>query len=223
MSLEADTLLAVTGIFPSDVTDRHFRLAESMPERWAKWAKKWVNADEASPWEHEPFGGDMEKTFNDLSAAPLQGDIEAWFSVRPDDAQVVMDYVTGFYAARNYAIDIWPKVTRDTGSGPKIEPLSWDDEAEVSSVLRVLDDPDAVLAEMEQRTLTASQAQAMQVTDRPTVIDFLVEESEDCWPMIAPGKAHDEMLGTYETLKQAGGVPQHRRVDADEESKLSLG
>ena len=64
---------------------------------------------------------------------------------------------------------------------------------------------------------------ACQVTDRPTLIDFMVEEKEDCWPMIAPGKSHDQMLGTYENLKEAGGVPQHRRTDPDEEAKLSLG
>ncbi len=64
---------------------------------------------------------------------------------------------------------------------------------------------------------------AMQVTDRPTVIDFLVEKKEDCWPMIAPGKPHDQMLGTYEMLSKDGGVPQHRRATPDEESKLSLG
>lgn len=64
---------------------------------------------------------------------------------------------------------------------------------------------------------------AMQVTDRPAVINFMVEQKEDCWPMIAPGKPHDQMLGTYEALKEAGGEPQHRRVDPDEEAKLSLG
>ncbi|MBI3320684.1 MAG: biosynthetic-type acetolactate synthase large subunit [Candidatus Omnitrophica bacterium] len=65
---------------------------------------------------------------------------------------------------------------------------------------------------------------AMAVTDRPTVIDFLVEEHEDCWPMIAPGKAHDQMLGTYESLKKGGGEVQHRRpAEPDEEAKLSLG
>ncbi len=64
---------------------------------------------------------------------------------------------------------------------------------------------------------------AMQVTDRPTVIDFLVEQKEDCWPMIAPGKSHDQMLGTYESLKQEGGTPQHRHAEPDEEAKLSLG
>ena len=65
--------------------------------------------------------------------------------------------------------------------------------------------------------------QAMQVTDRPTIIDFLVEKKEDCWPMIAPGKPHYQMLGTYEMLSKDGGVPQHRRATPDEESKLSLG
>ncbi len=64
---------------------------------------------------------------------------------------------------------------------------------------------------------------ALKVTDRPTVIEFMVEEAEDCWPMIAPGKSHDQMLGTYETLKKDGGVPQHRHAEPDEEAKLSLG
>ena len=64
---------------------------------------------------------------------------------------------------------------------------------------------------------------AMAVNDRPTVIEFMVEEAENCWPMIAPGKPHDQMLGTYEALKQEGGVPQRRHAEADEESKLSLG
>ena len=69
----------------------------------------------------------------------------------------------------------------------------------------------------------AAIERAMQVTDRPAVIEFLVEQKEDCWPMIAPGKPHDQMLGTFETLKQAGGVPQHRHREPDEEAKLSLG
>ena len=64
---------------------------------------------------------------------------------------------------------------------------------------------------------------AMKVTDRPTVIEFMVEETENIWPMIAPGKAHDQMLGTYEILKAEGGRPQRRRAEPDEEAKLSLG
>ena len=64
---------------------------------------------------------------------------------------------------------------------------------------------------------------AMAVTDRPTVIEFMVEQKENCWPMIAPGKAHYELLGTYETLKKDGGSAQHRHLAPDEESKLSLG
>ncbi len=64
---------------------------------------------------------------------------------------------------------------------------------------------------------------AMSINDRPTVIDFMVEQKEDCWPMIAPGKPHNEMLGTYETLKKDGGLAQHRHLAPDEEAKLSLG
>ncbi|MBI4343819.1 MAG: biosynthetic-type acetolactate synthase large subunit [Candidatus Omnitrophica bacterium] len=64
---------------------------------------------------------------------------------------------------------------------------------------------------------------AMQVTGRPSVVEFMVEEAEDCWPMIAPGKAHDQLLGTYESLSKDGGIPQRRHAEPDEESKLSLG
>ena len=64
---------------------------------------------------------------------------------------------------------------------------------------------------------------AMKTSDRPTVLEFMVEDAENCWPMIAPGKPHDQMLGTYGSPEQQGGVPQHRRAEPDEESKLSLG
>ena len=69
----------------------------------------------------------------------------------------------------------------------------------------------------------AAIERALGVADRPTVLEFMVEEAEDCWPMIAPGKPHDELLGTYESLRQAGGLPQHRHLDPDDEAKLSLG
>ena len=64
---------------------------------------------------------------------------------------------------------------------------------------------------------------AMSINDKPTVIEFMVEQAENVWPMIAPGKAHDQLLGTYEQLSKEGGQPQRRRAQADEESKLSLG
>jgi acetolactate synthase-1/2/3 large subunit len=64
---------------------------------------------------------------------------------------------------------------------------------------------------------------AMSITDRPTLINFMVEQKEDCWPMIAPGKPHYELLGTYETLKKEGASAQPRHIAPDEEAKLSLG
>jgi acetolactate synthase-1/2/3 large subunit len=64
---------------------------------------------------------------------------------------------------------------------------------------------------------------AMSITNQPVVLDFLVEKKEDCWPMIAPGKPHYELLGTYESLKDKGGTAQYRHLDPDDEAKLSLG
>lgn len=44
------------------------------------------------------------------------------------------------------------------------------------------DDVDRVIREM------------MQVTDRPTIVDVMVDQKENCFPMIPGGKAHHEMI-----------------------------
>jgi acetolactate synthase-1/2/3 large subunit len=64
---------------------------------------------------------------------------------------------------------------------------------------------------------------ARKVSDRPVVIEFMVERAENCWPMISPGKAHDQLRGTYEELIKEGGHPQRRSAEPDDASKLSLG
>ena len=75
----------------------------------------------------------------------------------------------------------------------------------------------------KKEDVRAAIDKALGVSDRPTVVEFMVEQAENCWPMISPGKRHDQMLGTYESLKTEGGEAQHRRLDPDEEAKLSLG
>jgi acetolactate synthase-1/2/3 large subunit len=32
------------------------------------------------------------------------------------------------------------------------------------------------------------------VTDRPTIVDVMVDQKENCFPMIPSGKAHNEMI-----------------------------
>ena len=58
-------------------------------------------------------------------------------------------------------------------------------------------------------------------TPKMVIMNFLVEETEDCWPMIAPGKPANEMLGTYEALQKDGAVAQPRKFKEDAE-ELSL-
>ena len=64
--------------------------------------------------------------------------------------------------------------------------------------------------------------QAMQVTDRPVLVEFAIVQDENCWPMIAPGKAANEMLGTFESLKAAGGRPQPWKGRATDANELSV-
>jgi acetolactate synthase I/II/III large subunit len=63
--------------------------------------------------------------------------------------------------------------------------------------------------------------QAMEITDRPVLIEFMTAE-EDCWPMIAPGKAASDMLGTYESLKETGGKVQPRKSAKFNPDELSM-
>ena len=55
-------------------------------------------------------------------------------------------------------------------------------------------------------------------------IDFIVETSENCWPMVAPGKPSHQMIGTYDELtKTDGAKPQRRRqMRPKDEADLSL-
>ena len=59
-------------------------------------------------------------------------------------------------------------------------------------------------------------------TPKTVIMNFLIEESENCWPMIAPGKPANEMLGTYESLQKEGGTPQHRKFKEETPEDLSL-
>ncbi len=63
--------------------------------------------------------------------------------------------------------------------------------------------------------------QAMAVTDRPTVIDCHIKQT-DCWPMVAPGKGINEMLGTVEDLKKQGITDAHHKAQRFDPSDLSM-
>lgn len=63
---------------------------------------------------------------------------------------------------------------------------------------------------------------AMKVTDRPTLIEFMIEDDENVWPMVAPGKPSHQMIGTFDSLKDNGAQPQHRKIHSEDESDLSL-
>ena len=59
-------------------------------------------------------------------------------------------------------------------------------------------------------------------TPKTVIMNFFVEENEDCWPMIAPGKPANEMLGTFEALQKEGAVPQPRKFKEEAPEDLSL-
>ncbi|MDX5362325.1 MAG: acetolactate synthase 3 large subunit [Alphaproteobacteria bacterium] len=60
-------------------------------------------------------------------------------------------------------------------------------------------------------TLDDKIAEMLSVTDRPVVFDCLVDQQENCFPMIPSGKAHNEMIL---------GEEDEERTEIDEEGKM---
>ncbi|HZN64732.1 MAG TPA: hypothetical protein VFB66_05485 [Tepidisphaeraceae bacterium] len=156
MSLESDCLLALTGLFPTQVELRDIEAARTLPETFAKRTRSWVTAKQgAFTYYKTP---DTDKLFRDL-APPTQPEIAEWLRILVDFPEA-NEWIAGLQNARDYMRRLWPKNTFDTPAGPRTFPLSVDDAADMHSVFAVLDEPTRVLDELGSYTLTTQQALA---------------------------------------------------------------
>lgn len=162
MSLRSDCLLAVTGIFPDEITPKEHGAAMDVLPRWERKLRAWVIGDQGAFEYKEP--PDLEKLFMLLAVPIPQATLDDWVhGLGAGDAELVVDYALpgkGVQRARDYVVNAWPKFSIAGPAGPEILPLSTDDAHEMWSLIQVLDDPDRVLEEMESLTLTDSQALA---------------------------------------------------------------
>jgi len=199
-SIECDALLAVTGIFPRDITPRDHAASQAIVTKWEQRLRRWVSA-EAKPFKYVP-PKNLEALWLRLATPPSEPEVQAWVEGMALDPILVADYFLGLTAARDYLVAAWPKYTYDTLAGPKILPLSPDDTEEVWSQILVLDDPERILDEMDSRTLTAAQVAAFK-TAYPELYAFANQILDDEIasqlarnPDWAPGWEWEAMLRT---------------------------
>lgn len=160
MSLNSDVLLSVTGLFPDTITPKQHVASMGIAEIWTKRLTSWVRNEDPKPFEYVEQK-DVDKLFDKLAKPPVELEVEGWFQGVGDDVPGLQgEFFAGLTNSRAYLVNAWPSFNVDSASGPKTLPLSYDDAAEMWSLIQVLDDPDRVLDEMDSRTLTPSQALA---------------------------------------------------------------
>jgi hypothetical protein len=161
MSLPADSLLAITGIFPDAITAREHQASQALPAILGKRARAWVKNEEQADFVYIEPKKDIEKVFAQLAIEPSEPQVSAWIEgLDVEDPELQADYFMALMKAREHLVNSWPKYSLTGPAGSKVLPLSFDDAAEMWSLIHVMDDVERIFDEMDSRTLTPTQALA---------------------------------------------------------------
>jgi hypothetical protein len=174
MSLLSDSLRAVVGLFPKEITPADHEAAAKLPERWTARLKHWLGAPQ-DPWKYREPPADMEKIFQ-RCAEPMDplDNAELLKGLGDDDADLVANFVPDIALTRKYIVDSWPAQKLMTLKGPELLELASDEAGDMEAVYAVLNDPAVLLQELDSWTLEAQQATAFR-TCYPDLYEWLGE------------------------------------------------
>jgi hypothetical protein len=160
MSLAAEALLAVTGIFPDEpISPADARLAVAIPKTWRAEAIEWIDQGKSKRF-RLPKAPKHAKIRESLVQG-LDSDVVATVTSSVADASLIFDYQAALSNAREYLRAQWPMIQREVAAGPpKLVEPGRVEQGRAASLLAVVDEPDRVLEEMRMGTLTAAQADA---------------------------------------------------------------
>lgn len=161
MSLEAEALLATTGILsPELVTRDDVRAAEGLPGRWADRISHFLDAEEPRPFRPPEPPKDQQALRRKLQRRLRESEVAAELALF-GTSSLVAEYRLLREVARKYALDAWPTASVITLAGPQAAPLALEDWSEVWSITATLDDPDRVLDELDAWSLPPSLVAAL--------------------------------------------------------------
>jgi hypothetical protein len=149
MSLLSDSLRAVVGLFPTEITPADHEAAAELPERWTARLKHWLGAPQ-DPWKYREPPADMEKIFercaepmDPLDNAEAQGpgrrrrgpggELRPGHGAHP---QVHRRQLAGAEA-------------HDPEGAGAAQPLASDEAGDMEAVYAVLNDPAVLLQELD--------------------------------------------------------------------------
>lgn len=159
MSLTAEALVAVTGIFPEDPLGPADGLAaRRLPAEWKEQIRVFFGQEKPRKFRLYPRPA-HEATLDKLLAAPDLGRLTSKLA----DPELVTEYGVVLNNAREYMRQRWPSLRMDTFTGPRLLEPGWTAMAAVWAVLAVVDRPSRILTEVLSGTLLGEQVQAVKV------------------------------------------------------------
>lgn len=159
MSLSAEALAGVTGLFQVDPASRaQGKDAVSIPKAWKEGAVKFITQDKAKKFAM-PRPSDHMRMLEKL-AAGVDDERRVALVSQLQDPDLGEAYLTVLARAISYLRSRWPSLTLDTPAGPRPLPPGRVETGRAASLLSVLDDPCRVVDELRMMSLTHEQADA---------------------------------------------------------------
>lgn len=167
MSLPAESLLAVTGAFPTDpVSTSDAAAAVALPREWSRRVAEFLDAARSKPPKHRTPS--YLKTWEALTTTPDDGAL----IVAIESEDVASNYLLGLQAARAYLRSQWRPLFQDTPTGRELLPPALSEQQRAAAIYVIADDPSTILDEMQAGTLGADQVDAFEAV-YPALSDML--------------------------------------------------
>lgn len=172
MSLTAEALLAVVGIFPDEpISPSDAKLAIAIPRTWRAEVLEWI--DQEKPQKFKLPKAPNHAKIREALVQGIDADVSATVLSSIADDALVFDFQATWSNAREYLRSEWPMIQRQVAAGPpKLVEPGRVEQGRAASLLFVVDDPSRVVEELRMGTLTAAQAKAFR-TCHPALFEML--------------------------------------------------
>jgi hypothetical protein len=206
-ALAAEALAAGVGVLSEDpITDGDVIAARRLPKRWAAQVAAFMKDEKSDPPKPQA-PADMEKILDKLTAP-----VEPLERVRENigDAELGRAVLDVIVNARNALASQWPTVVIAQAWGPELLEASPTEKRRAAALLRVVDDPDAFIAELRAHTIEPAQVALFQLC-YPNLFQML---SDMLWEHVMTLNAKKRLRWSLElVLRVLWDVPPQKQIE----------
>jgi hypothetical protein len=196
VKISAESLLAVTGIFPTDKhpTVNDIIASNVLLETWRAKLKRWLYAplkDDYQVKEFEFIEPPKEEALEKKLLYPIPEETSVAWIQAIGDMEIATDYLLLIKRAREYLYEQWPKLP-EPGVAVGVFPLSDEELCDVWEMVRIVDNPENLFDEINAQSISIPQIEAWRscyqelstefdkILDE-LVIDFTAKGNELTW------------------------------------------